>query len=24
VTMRTWLDRMETAFSPFGRELGLR
>jgi hypothetical protein len=23
VTMRTWLDRMETAFSPFGRELGL-
>jgi hypothetical protein len=22
VTMRTWLDRMETAFSPFGRELG--
>jgi len=21
--MRTWLDRMETAFSPFGRELGL-
>jgi len=23
VTMRTWLDRMETAFSPFGRELAL-
>jgi hypothetical protein len=23
VTMRTWLDRMETAFSPFDRELGL-
>jgi hypothetical protein len=23
VTMRTWLDRMDTAFSPFGRELGL-
>jgi hypothetical protein len=23
VTMRTWLDRMETAFSRFGRELGL-
>ena len=23
VTMRTWLDRMETAFSPFSRELGL-
>src|SRR3984957_15142189 len=24
VRMRTWLDRMETAFPPFGRELGLR
>jgi hypothetical protein len=23
LTMRTWLDRMETAFSPFGRELAL-
>jgi hypothetical protein len=23
VTMRTWLDWMETAFSPFGRELAL-
>ena len=23
LAMRTWLDRMETAFSPFGRELGL-
>jgi hypothetical protein len=23
VTMRTWLDRMDTAFSPFSRELGL-
>jgi hypothetical protein len=23
VTMRTWLDRIETAFGPFGRELGL-
>lgn len=23
VTMRTWLGRMETAFSPFGRELAL-
>jgi hypothetical protein len=23
VTMTTWLDRMDTAFSPFGRELGL-
>ena len=23
VTMRTWLGRMETAFSPFSRELGL-
>jgi hypothetical protein len=23
VTMRAWLERMETAFSSFGRELGL-
>jgi hypothetical protein len=23
LAMRTWLERMETAFSPFGRELGL-
>ena len=23
LAMRTWLERMETAFSPVGRELGL-